>query len=162
MSLVQNNAQQDLTIKAVSFNNNTGASVTLREGDALAYDMDDTNAPAAPTADFKNARGRRVVTPATAVLGGFAGLVAPQSAGKVIANGDSAFIDIIVPRKGDICKGYTNVNCTKGSSALGITNAGGRILVAFTDATLNLDFVAVAMETVDRSGTNGTVLVRFV
>jgi hypothetical protein len=154
MSLVQNDGSQDLQIKTVYY---AGTS-TLKQGNAVVYDTDDTNAPVTTTTlDRKNLRGRRVVNPATATLGGFAGLVAPQSAGIV----GPAYIDIIVPRKGDMCFGFTNVNCTKNSSLLGITNAGAGTLVTIADATVNLDLVAIAMETVDRSSTNGLVLLRF-
>lgn len=154
MSLRQSNASQDVDTKVVYY----GGTATLREGDAMAYDTDDTNAPiTSTTLDRKNLRGRRVVDPATAVLGGYAGAVAPSSAGVV----GPAFIEIIEPRKGDFAFLWTNVNCTKNSTVLGITNAGGRTHVSHADATLNVDMVAVAMQTVDRSSTNGTVLARF-
>lgn len=160
MSLPQNNGSQDLQIKTVFY----AGTATLQEGMAVCYDNDDTNAPVTPTAgdlsytSRRNLRGRRVVDPATAVLGGFAGLVAGTSAGTV----GPAFIDIVIPRKGDICVGYTNVNQTKNSSLLGITNAGGNKLVTVANTNLNLDLVAVAYETKDTSGTAGQNLVRFV
>jgi hypothetical protein len=164
MGLQQSNSQQDLTIVAYTFYNGTGASVTLKEGEALSYDNDDTTAPVTPSAtqDVKIARGRQVVTPATANLGGYAGFVAKSSAGKVIANGDRATIDVVKPRKGDVANLYVNINCTKNSSLIGITNAGGRTHATVADATINIDLVAIALQTVDRSGTNGLVLARFV
>lgn len=158
--LPQLNASDSLQIRKVTFYSAT--EVTLREGDAMSYDNDDTNAPVtSTTVAEKNLRGRRVVAPATANLGGFAGLVAPSSAGVVAAAGVPTPIDIIVPRRGDVCYGYTNVNCTKNSTVLGITNAGGRILVSHADATLNVDMVGICLQTVDRSSTNGTVLLKF-
>jgi hypothetical protein len=164
MGLQQVNGSQELDIVSYNFYNGTGSSVTLKEGEAVAYCVDDTLAPVTPSAsqDQKIARGRRVQTPVTANLGGYAGCVAPSSAGKVIADGTSAQIDVIRPRKGDAVRLYTNVNCTKASSLLGITNAGGRTHVTIADATINIDLVAIALETVDRSSTNGTVLARFV
>jgi hypothetical protein len=163
MGLQQNSTQQDLTIVAYTFYNSTGSSITLKEGEAVAYDSDDTAAPVTPSAtqDARIARGRQVTTPATANLGGYAGAVARSSAGKVIAAGDRQTIDVVKPRKGDVVLLFTNVNCTKNSSLLGITNAGGRTHVTIADATVNVDLVAIALQTVDRSSTNGTVLARF-
>jgi hypothetical protein len=122
--------------------------------------VDDTAAPVSNT-DTKNSRGRRVVKPATAVLGMFAGLIAPTSAGKVVVNGTGAFVDIVVPRSGDVCLASVKANATKGATVLGITNAGGFDLVAMTDATFNVDVAAIAMETADTSVTVGTKLVKF-
>lgn len=158
MGLVQSNATQDLQFKTVWY----GGTSTLKEGQIVAYDTSDTTAPvtaaASPTATTeRNVRGRRVVDPATAVLGGFAGVITAQSAGAV----GPCFIEIIVPRKGDICFIYTNINATKNSSLLGMTNAGGLTAVTIADATINVDLIAIAMETVDRSGTSGLVLSRF-
>jgi hypothetical protein len=159
--LPQYNGQQSLAIKSVWFYNGTGGSLTLVEGQAVCYDLDDTNAPATNTADPKNARGNRVVKPATAVLGAFAGLISAGSAGKVIPDASGAFIDIVVPRRGDVVTAMTKVNGTKGATGVGITNAGGFNLVAFTDATLNLDLVGVVFETVDTSTTAAAKLVKF-
>jgi hypothetical protein len=102
-----------------------------------------------------------VVKPATAVLGAFAGLIGIEQAGKVIPDATGAFIDIIVPRRGDVCLAMVKANATKGSTGLGITNAGGFNLVAHTDATLNVDLVAVALETADTSTTAAAKLVKF-
>lgn len=158
MGLVQSNGSQDLTFKTVWY---AGTS-TLKEGNLVCYDNDDTNAPVTasttPNATTeRNVRGRRVVNPATAVLGGFAGVVSAQSAGIT----GPAFIEIIVPRKSDVCFIFSNINATKNSSLIGITNAGGLTGVTVADSTINVDLVAIAMETVDRSGTNGLILSRF-
>jgi hypothetical protein len=165
MGLPQYQNTPDLTIRTVFFVNTTGAEVTLREGMALCYDTDDTAAPVSmpsPPIDGRNLRGRRVVKPATAVLGEFAGLVSPSHDGLKVAAGDGVNVDIIVPRKGDVCFGWANANCTKNSTLLGITNAGGFNLVTHTpDAQVNINFVGIAMETVDRSVTAGKVLLRF-
>jgi hypothetical protein len=159
--LPQYNGQQSLSVKTVWFYNGTGGSLTLVEGQAVNYDLDDTNAPATNTADPKNARGNRCVKPATAVLGAFAGLISVGSAGKVVPDASGAFIDIIVPRRGDVVTAMTKANMTKGATGLGITNTGGFNLVAHTDATINVDLVAVAFETVDTSTTAAAKLVKF-
>jgi hypothetical protein len=90
-----------------------------------------------------------------------AGLIAPTSAGKVIVNGTGAFVDIVVPRPGDVLLASVKANATKGATVLGITNAGGFDLVAMTDATVNVDVAAIALETADTSVTVGTKLVKF-
>lgn len=161
MGLPQYNADPVGEVKTVYFFNGTGATLTLAEGAAVCFDLDDTNAPVTNTSDPKNQRGRRVVKPATAVLGAFAGLIAKGSAGKVLATATGAFIDILVPRRGDVVKGLTKVNATKGSTVVGITNAGGFDLVAFTDATVNLDLVAVVIETLDTSTTHALSTLKF-
>lgn len=162
MGLVQNNGSQDYVTKIVWY----AGTATLKEGFALSYDNDDTNAPIVPTAgdlsaqSRRNLRGRRVVDPATANLGGFAGLVAGSSDGVV----GPAFVEIVVPRTGDIAVAWTNVNCTKNSTFLGITNAGGNTCVVVTPAltgTAFQDYIGQAFQTVDRSGTAGQVLIRF-
>lgn len=159
MSLGQSNANQDLTLAQVWY---AGTS-KLREGYAVAYDLDATNAPLAPTAGDlspttrKNLRGHRVIDPVTAVLGGFAGLVEASSDG---AQGP-CFITIVKPRKGDICTGWANISCTAGSTILQMTNSGGLSLTTATDATFNPDAVAVAFQTIDLSGTAGQLLIRF-
>jgi hypothetical protein len=172
MGLPQYNGQYDGQSKTVYFKNTTGGSVTLLEGMALAFDMDDTAAPVSNTSDPKNARGVRVVKPATAVLGGFAGLVDETSAGIVVPDTEGRFITINVPRKGQPVKALVKANATKGVSLLGITNAGGFNLVphvpgtgndateSLAAAVLALDFVAVALETADTSTTAALKLVK--
>jgi hypothetical protein len=157
MSLGQYNASQDLNLSQVWY----GGTSTLKAGHAVAYDLDDTNAPLTTTSnvplDRRNIRGKRVVDPATANLGMFAGIVDDSSDGAV----GPCFITIIRPRKGDVMSVWSNVNCTKASTQLGITNAGALILVSVADSTFNVDWVCTAMQTVDRSSTNGLVLSRF-
>jgi hypothetical protein len=151
----QNNASNNnQTIEQVFY----AGTATLKAGEAVAYDLDDTNAPVTSTTlDRKNLRGRRVVDPATAVLGMFAGLVDEGSAGIT----GPAYISIVKPRRGDVVQAFTKSNMTKGSTVLGITNAGARSLVTSADATFNVDMVAIAMETKDTSTTAASALVKF-
>jgi hypothetical protein len=152
--LPQNNAQTSDQTKVVYY----GGTGTLKAGEAMSYDSDDTNAPVTTTTlDRKNLRGRRVVDPATANLGGFAGLVTESSAGIT----GPAFIEIFVPRKGDVVFAQCKINGTKNSSIVGITNAGARNLVSVADATFNVDAVAILLETKDTSATAGKTLVKF-
>lgn len=159
MSLVQNNASSDLQIKKVYY----AGTTTLKEGQALAYDNDDTNAPVSPTApltatSLRSARGRRVVDVASAVAGGFAGAVSPSSAGVV----GPAFIEIIVPRKGDFVFLWSKVNATKNSTIVGIDTATPtNNFISKSDATFNVDAIAIAYETKDTSTTAALMLCRF-
>lgn len=161
MGLPQYNADQINDTKSVYFVNDTGADYTFLGGEAVCYDLDDTNTPVTNTTDPKNSRGRKVGKPVTARLGAFAGITAAATAGKIVKSTFGAFIDIIVPRKGDTLKVQTKANQTKGSTVVGITNAGGFQLVAMTDATFNLDVVGVSFETVDTSTTAAPQLVKF-
>lgn len=162
MGLPQYNGDPINDTKSVWFQNDTGADITFLGGEAVAYDLDDTNTPVSNPTNPKIQRGRVVGKPVTARLGAFAGIVAAAVAGKVIKSTFGAFIDIIVPRKGDTLKCYTKVSQTKGSTVLGITNTGGFALVSMTDATFNVDVVGVAFETVDTSTTAANALVKFV
>lgn len=168
MSLVQYNALQDNTIQTLWY----GGTNVLAEGQALAYDTDDTNAPIAdswdpsvdpgpnslsPTAN-RNLRGSRVVDVSTALTGGFAGLVAQQSSGLT----GPCFVDVIVPVKGKVARALTKANQTKNSTVLRMDAATPtNNLIAASDATFNIDVVAVSLQTVDTSTTAGIALVRF-
>lgn len=150
----QYNGLSDLVLKRVWY----GGTTTLLPGMAVSYDVDDTNAPvSSTTVPTHDIRGQRVVDPATANLGAFAGVVSapPQIAGT------PGWIDIIVPRKGDVLKLFTKINATKLTSTVGITNAGGVNFVSVTDATINIDLVANALETLDTSTTAALTLCRF-
>ena len=125
---------------------------TLLEGQALCYDTDDTAAPVTGGTLGRN-RGAIVTKPATAVLGGFAGIVLTPITGP-------GWIDILVPKRGDVFKAMCKVSATKNSTVVGITNAGGYNLVSFSDATLNVDMVAIALETLDTSTTAGLTLLK--
>lgn len=164
MGLPQESASNNNQVIETVYYGGTG---TLKQGEALAYDTDDTNAPVSSGNTLstgpgslvatQNLRGRRVVDPATAVLGGFAGIVDESSAGVV----GPAYVNIIKPRRGDVVKAQCKINGTKNSSIVGITNAGARNLVSVSDATFNVDVVAILLETKDTSSTAGLTLVKF-
>jgi hypothetical protein len=162
----QYNGKQIQEVKRVWY----GGVTLLKLGQAVAYDTSDTTAPLPTSLGGSTApdpsqieRGQVVVDPATAVLGGFAGIVAtqpqrdPADSTKAVAS----WIDIYVPRKGDIVDVWSSANATKNSTILGITNAGAATLVAVSDATFNVDAVAIALQTIDRSSTNGYIRSKF-
>lgn len=159
MGLVQSNGSQDLVLKTVWY----AGTTTLKEGQALAYDNDDTNAPVTPAAPLgstseRNVRGRRVIDVVAGVTGGFAGAVSSQSAGVI----GPAFVEIIVPRKGDFALLWCKVNATKNSTIVGIDTATpSNNFVSKADATFNFDAIAIAYETKDTSTTAGLTLCRF-
>lgn len=160
MSLRQNNGSQDLQIRTVWY----GGTSQLQEGQALVYDTDDTAAPVAPAAgdlsptSRRNLRGRRVVDVTAALTGGVAGLVAADSSGVT----GPAFVDIVVPRRGDVVTAFCKVNATKNSTVVGIDTAGpSNNIVSFADATFNFNLVGIALETKDTSATAGPTLIKF-
>lgn len=159
MGLVQSNGSQDLPMKTVWY---AGTS-TLQEGMVVVYDTDDTNAPVSPAVgdlsptSRRNLRGNRVVDVTTALTGGMAGLVASSSSGKT----GPAFIDIVVPRRGDVAICFCKVNATKNSTAVGVDAATPtNNVVSFTDSTFNFNLIGVALETKDTSTTAGPMLVK--
>jgi hypothetical protein len=156
-----NSGQQNL-VKTVYFYNDTGASVTIREGYAFCYDLDDTNAPAVPgaTVDRRNTRGNRVLRPATATLAAFAGVATQSQAGLVVPASTGAFVEINVPVPGGVAIGWTKVSMTKGTTTLNVTN-GTFELSNVADSTFNLAWVGTALETFDSSTTAAGKLIRF-
>lgn len=165
MSLAQYNGKTQLERKRVWYRGTTA----LKLGQAVNYSADDTNAPLPTSLGGGSApdpsqieRGQVVEDPATANLGGFAGIV-DSFPGKDAITGlvIASWIDIIVPRKGDIVDLYSSANATKLSTVLGVTNAGGASLVSVSDSTFNVDVVAIALQTIDRSSTNGLIRSKF-
>lgn len=159
MGLVQSNGSQDLSIKSVWY---AGTS-TLQEGMVLVYDTDDTNAPVSPAVgdlsptSRRNLRGNRVVDVTSALTGGFAGLVAAGSGGKT----GPAFIDVIVPKRGDVVNCWTKVSMTKNSTAVGVDiSTPSNNVVTFADSTLNINLIGIALETKDTSTTAGLALIK--
>lgn len=127
---------------------------TLYEGYALCKDYDSATAqdPAATTeavTAWGSGRFQKVEKPATANLPFFAGYVAPSSAGKT----GPCWIDIIPHQPQKFINAHVYVSCVVGTTALAL-QAGQYYLVA----TFRSDpaAVAVAEQTVDRSGTAGT------
>lgn len=147
MGLGQINGSQDVSVKTVYY----AGTDTVQEGYVLCYDQS-----ASPTAtDEKTRLGQQVLKPATANLKFVAGFVHPSSAGKV----GPCFLDIVVPRRGDILRAWTNVSQTVGTTELSATN-GSYALVADSDATFNDQHVGLAAQTLDTSGTAGINYVR--
>jgi hypothetical protein len=146
--MVSNNGSVDANLRTLWY---IGTD-TLQEGYALCYDQDATT----DNADPKLRLGSAVEKPATANLNAFAGLVAPQSAGKT----GPCWVDVIVPTRNQIVTAYTKANATAWSTALAPANAS-YALAAHADATLNLPLVAVACETHDSSTTEANKKVMF-
>ncbi len=140
MSQVQFEGTEKVTIKKVRFE----GTDTLRAGYALCYNADFGTASEAD-AD----RAWRVEKPATGNLDNFAGVVAEKYDGKV----GPVNIEILVPTKrGQKIKVWTDASVTVDSTQLYLT-AGSFALTVSGGLQ-----VAKAMQTVDRSSTNGTAL----
>jgi len=123
-------------------------SDTLQEGYALCYNFNYGTASAADTA-----RLMRVEKPATANLEYFAGVVHPDSAGKT----GPCYVTIIVPSvQGEAANVHTDQNCTLGTTELAAQDGSYALGAAGAGAPA----VAKALQTVDRSVTNGLVFAR--
>ncbi|HUU59217.1 MAG TPA: hypothetical protein VMZ50_06720 [Phycisphaerae bacterium] len=120
---------------------------TLQEGYCLSYDRDYGTASASEIA-----RAYRVEKPAAANLKYFAGVVAEEDSGKT----GPCWVSVIEPQPnpGRLVKVYTDQDCTLGTTKLAVQNAS---YAAGAAGSSNVT-VATAMQTVDRSETNGTVL----
>lgn len=160
MGLAQYNGKADLSRARKWY----GGTSVLKIGHAVAYDVATHTDPATAADPTHDELGVRVIDPATANLGAFAGVVdsVPSNPAATSVGGGPGWIDIIKPVRGDVLDVWTNVNCTKLTTTLGITNAGGNIFVSVTDATINVDLICVCLQTVDRSSTNGYVRVKFI
>lgn len=167
MGLVQFNGSQDLPIRTVWY----GGTSTLQEGQVVVYDTSDTTAPVSnswdpsvdpgpnqisPTSN-RSLRGNNVTDVTSALTGGMAGLVAAGSGGKT----GPTFIDIVVPRRGDVVNCYTKVSMTKNSTAVGVDiGTPSNNVVSFSDSTLNINLIGIALETKDTSTTAGPALIK--
>ena len=118
---------------------------TLQEGYALCYNRDSGTAATATIA-----RAYLVEKPATANLKYFAGVVSSESAGVT----GPQWVTIIESRGAPtVTNVFTDQSCTLGTTKLAVKN-GDYALGAAGSATVN---VALALQTVDRSGTDGLV-----
>jgi len=146
-----NKESEKIEKKKVEFYNGTGAEVTLRTGYAFCYDHDYGTA-----SDAEVGRAWRVEQPATANLAYFAGVLAPGYDGETVADGSTKVVEIHVPNtRGQVIKVWTDQNCTINSTVLAPSD-GSFALGAASDGY----DVAKVTQTVNRSGTNGTVLAR--
>ncbi len=125
---------------------------TLKTGYALCYNYDSGTAATATKDRFS-----RVEKPTTRNLQYFAGIVAEglPSAGKV----GPSLIRIVKP-SGVSCTAFTDQSCVIGSTVLYIQTASYYLTdAAYTSSTASRP-VAIALQTIDRSSTAGTVQVK--
>jgi len=119
----------------------------LLEGYCLCYDRDNGTA-----SDSDISRAYRVEKPATANLKYFAGVVSEEDSGRT----GPCWITIVEPEPcpGRLVNVYTDQDCTLGTTKLAVKDAS---YAAGAVGASNVT-VATAMQTVDRSSTNGIVL----
>lgn len=138
---------EKISTKRVYF---TGSDM-LGEGYCLCYNRDSTTTGgSAGAADI--ARAYEVEKPAADNLKYFAGVLGADDAGKT----GPCWITIIEPQPnpGRLVKVHTDQNCTLGTTKLAVqSNSYAAGAAGASNVT-----VATAMQTVDRSGANGTVL----
>jgi hypothetical protein len=129
----------------------------LLKGYALCYNYDTTTDIDGNTvAEGSQCNGKfiRVEKPSTNAMNNLAGFV-PAAFDKVVG---PCWMEITLPEDGVMVEAYTNASCVIDATSLGIVN-GSYILQAVTGDGDPLA-VGVAQETVDRSGTNGIVLLK--
>jgi hypothetical protein len=122
-------------------------SDTLREGYCLCYDIDTTSVDAATLAS--DARGFYVEKPTAANVKYFAGVVAASSDGIT----GPAYIEIVDISDRNLCANvWTEENCTIGTTVLSVKPASYA-----AGSSTEGPAIGVALQTVDRSSTNGVV-----
>lgn len=125
---------------------------TLKEGMPLCFNHDTTAGATSTSVDWN--RGWRVEKPATANLMAFAGLVAKGHGGKT---GPCA-IELEIPTAFNRCVlAYTDQACTAGTTKLAL--AGSTYALGAAGAATKV--IGEALQTVDRSSTAGTVLMKY-
>lgn len=119
----------------------------LLEGYALCYDRDYGTA-----SESDIARAYRAEKPATANLKYFAGVVSEEDSGRT----GPCWVTIVEPEAnpGRLVKVYTDQDCTLGTTQLAVKDAD----YALGAAGASTVTVATAMQTVDRSSTDGLCL----
>lgn len=143
---------------------------TVRVGDLVCYNSDIVKDHKERTADPSHlgltqdtyAEGEQEFTgrlfivekPATANIDFFAGVV--KSLGDQ-AGGDGDFIEIFVPTEGAVVPVMSNIACTLNTTILAVRNGAYEASVPRHPAYP----IGIAMETKDRSGTDGLVWMRF-
>ncbi len=122
-------------------------SDTLREGYCLCYDIDTTSVDAATLAS--DARGFYVEKPTAANVKYFAGVVAASADGIT----GPAYIEIVDISDRNLCANvWTEENCTIGTTVLSVKPASYA-----AGSSTEGPAIGVALQTVDRSSTNGVV-----
>lgn len=139
---------------------------TIYEGMALCYNFDTTtnvNGLTVPTTAGITAEGYQnegkfyyVEKPATANLKWFAGVVAR---GSWCGTAGPVALDIYIPN-GSIVPVRSSISSTVGVHALGINNGSYALGDVVNDGNGSGRVVGIAMETVDRSSTNGICLAK--
>jgi len=133
------------TEKRVRFT--AAATEILKAGYPFCYNHDYGTA-----ADEEGQRAIFVEKPAAANLEHFAGWLKAEDAGKRVVSGGTYFLTIVVPQsRGQKIPVFTDLSCTINSTLLHITSG----------SWLHSDegvLVGKAMQTIDRSTTNGTTL----
>jgi len=156
--VVMRDKMEHVSKKQVSFYNDTGAEVTLRGGYAVCYDQDYGDATAV---DFT--RASRVLKPATANLGHFAGVISEEWDGTVVANGKQHNIEINDPVKGgQKVSAWTDQSVELDVTILYVEDGNFSLTDKPGIADGEKYAVARALQTVDRSTDNGTTLVLLV
>jgi len=135
--LAQYNGSDKADTKFVYYN----GTDELFPGYAVCYDI----AATVGATDAKLARGVLVTKPVTANLMLFAGIVQDNKTGP-------CWIRVKTPKRGEMIQAFCKANATVGTTALAPAN-DSYALAAHSDATLNLNMVALAGETADTSGT---------
>jgi hypothetical protein len=123
----------------------------LVPGYNLCYDQDATTDNASPELRL----GSAVEKPATANLNAYAGVVVNRPSGI-----GPCFVDIAVPRKGDMVVALCNANATAFATALAPQDAS-YALAAHSDSGLNLPMVARAAVTANTSVTAANKTIQF-
>ena len=133
--------------KKVLFENNSGASLTLRGGWLVSYDQNQGTATA-----VDGERATRVFR-TSANAKNFAGALTPESDGKVVVDGTTKLVEIHVPTAdGQKVEIWTDQNCTIDVTVLTLQDdryVSGGVIEGRP--------IARAMQTVDRSSTAGLV-----
>ncbi len=125
---------------------------TIKTGYALCYNYDYGTAATATAS-----RGNRVEKPATRNLQYFAGVVADGYPTGGITG--PCQVRLVKPN-GTICQGFTDQSCTIGSTVLYVQTASYYLTDAVYTSSTACRPVAIAMQTIDRSSTAGTTLVK--
>jgi hypothetical protein len=128
---------------------------TILPGMPVCYNSDrttDMDGVAVAAGTENNGRYMDVEDPKTANLVFFAGVIKPGSYGAKIG---PAWLDIYTPN-GQSMSVLTDQSCTNGTTALAIENGE----TVFKDASVGNVTVALAMDTIDRTGTDGLCLAK--
>jgi len=142
---------EKITKKACIFVNATGSSVDINDGWNVCYDADYGTATAED-----GLRAMRVELPTAANRKNYAGVIATGGRAITVPNGKTQKVDVIVPSKrGQKINIFTDQNCTQDTTLLSLK--ASHIAGGDTQGPV----IARALQTVDRSGTNGLVQAEF-